>query len=148
MQQGDTMECPISVPLVSFYIMFGRALSKYWGRGRSPYGQEMFFQQFTWSWYHVTYNWMAPGKNRITAISTEIFKYVRIHPNFASRPVWFEKMFLCFFLKAGRKDLTNRPAVFGYTRYEKPRATQRRTVGWGGERENFRPVCQVFSSCF
>ena len=42
----------------------------------------------------------------------EIFKYVRIHPNFASRPVWSEKMFLCcFFLKAGRKDLTNRPEV-------------------------------------
>ena len=57
-------------------------------------------------------NWMAPGKNRVTAISTEIFKYVRIHPNFASRPVRFEKMFLCcFFQKAGRKDLTNRPEV-------------------------------------
>ena len=32
---------------------------------------------------------MAPGKNHITAISTEIVKYVRIHPNFTSRPVWF-----------------------------------------------------------
>ena len=40
-------------------------------------------------------NWMAPGENHVTAISTEIFKYVRIPPNFASRPVWFEKMFLC-----------------------------------------------------
>ena len=60
----------------------------------------------------LTNNWMAPGKNHVTAISTEIFKYVRIHPNFVSRPVWFEKMFLCcFFLKAGRKDLTNRPEV-------------------------------------
>ena len=40
------------------------------------------------------------------------FKYFRIHPNFASRPVWCVKMFLCcFFLKAGRKDLTNRPKV-------------------------------------
>ena len=57
-------------------------------------------------------NWMAPGKNHVTAFSTEIFKYVRIHPNFASRPVWCEKMFLCCFsLKAGRKDLTNRPKV-------------------------------------
>ena len=57
-----------------------------------------------------TSNWMALGKNHVTAISTEICKYVTIHPNFASRPVWFEKMFLCcFFLKAGRKDLTNRP---------------------------------------
>ena len=38
-------------------------------------------------------NSMAPGKNHVTA-------------------VWFEKMFLCcFFLKAGRKDLTNRPEV-------------------------------------
>ena len=49
---------------------------------------------------------MAPGKNHVlvTAISTEIFKYVRIHPNFASWPVWCEKMFLCcFFQKAGRK---------------------------------------------
>ena len=45
----------------------------------------------------TTSNWMAPGKNRVTTISTEIFKYVRIHPNFASRPVWCEKMFLCFF---------------------------------------------------
>ena len=55
---------------------------------------------------------MAPGKNHVTAISTEIFKYVRIHPNFASRPVWCEKMFLCCFsLKVGRKDLTNRPKV-------------------------------------
>ena len=55
---------------------------------------------------------MAPGKNHVTAMSTEIFKYVRIHPNFASRPVWCEKMFLCCFsLKAGRKDLTNRPEV-------------------------------------
>ena len=53
-----------------------------------------------------------PGKNHVTTISTEIFKYVRIHPNFASRPVWCEKMFLCCFsLKAGRKDLTNRPEV-------------------------------------
>ena len=49
-------------------------------------------------------NWMAPGKNHVTAISTEIFKYVRIHPNFTSRPVWCEKMFLCCFsLKAGRE---------------------------------------------
>ena len=45
----------------------------------------------------LTRNWMAPGKNHVAAISTEIFKYVRIHPNFASGPVWFEKMFLCFF---------------------------------------------------
>ena len=52
---------------------------------------------------HWKYDWMAP---------TETFKYVRIHPNFASRPVWCEKMFLCYFsLKAGRKDLTNRPKV-------------------------------------
>ena len=57
-------------------------------------------------------NWMAPGKNHVTAISTEILKYVRIHPNFASQPVWCEKMFLCCFsLKAGRKDLTSRPKV-------------------------------------
>ena len=57
-------------------------------------------------------NWMAPDKNRVTAIWTEISKYVRIHPNLASRPVWCEKMFLCCFsLKAGRKDLTNRPKV-------------------------------------
>ena len=58
-----------------------------------------------------------------------------------------------FYLKAGRKDLTNRPEVlsppptppiapiapfllknaeFGYTRYEKPRATRQKTVGWEG----------------
>ena len=66
---------------------------------------------FTWrsangSWSdQLVCNWMAPANNHVTAISTEIFKYVRIHPDFASRPVWFEKMFLCFFpLKAGRKD--------------------------------------------
>ena len=42
-------------------------------------------------------------------------------------------------------------AEFGYTRYEKPRATQQKNSGVGGGgvgRENFRPVCQVFSSCF
>ena len=62
---------------------------------------------------------------------------------------------LVFFLKAGRKDLKNRPEVlslpppppppplhpiepfpvknaeFGYTRYEKPCATWQKTVGWG-----------------
>ena len=42
-------------------------------------------------------SWMAPGKNHVNTTSTEIFKYVRIHPNFASRPVWCEKMFLCCF---------------------------------------------------
>ena len=67
------------------------------------------------TWRKFTFdsdNWMAPGKNHVTAISTEIFKYVRIHPNFASRPVWCEKMFLCCFsLKAGVKDLTNRRKV-------------------------------------
>ena len=52
---------------------------------------------------------MAPGNNRLSTISSEIFKYVRIHPNFVSRPVLREKMFLCCFsLKAERKDLTNR----------------------------------------
>ena len=52
---------------------------------------------------------MAPGSNHVSAILSEVFKYVRIHPNFASRPVLCEKMFLCCFsLKARRKDLTNR----------------------------------------
>ena len=42
----------------------------------------------------------------------ESWLYVRIHPNFASPPVWSEKMFLCCFpLKAGKKDLTDRPKV-------------------------------------
>ena len=51
-------------------------------------------------------NWMAPGNNHVTAISTEIFKYVRIHPNFGSRPVWCEKMLLCCFcLKTTEKRL-------------------------------------------
>ena len=49
---------------------------------------------------------MAPGNNHVSAISSEIFKYVRIHPNFASRPVWCEKMFLCcFFPKTTEKRL-------------------------------------------
>ena len=42
-------------------------------------------------------NWIAPGNNHISAIPTEIFKYVKIHPNFGSWPVWCEKMFLCRF---------------------------------------------------
>ena len=87
---------------------------------------------------------LAPGKNHVTAISTEIFKYVRIHSNFASRPVWFEKMFLCcFFPKSMKKRLDKQAwsslstplphppppptapfllknAECGYTRYEKP----------------------------
>ena len=55
----------------------------------------------------VTIEWLRAT----IAILSEIFN-VRIHPNFASQPVWFEKMFLCCFsLKAGRKDLTNRPKV-------------------------------------
>ena len=73
-----------------------------------------------WSWYPVNkwnklsllsdeYNWMAPDNNHVTAIFNEIFQYVRIHTNFGSQSVWFEKMFLCCFsLKAGRNDLTNR----------------------------------------
>ena len=40
-------------------------------------------------------NWMAPGNNRLSAVSSGIFKYVRIHANFASQPVLREKMFLC-----------------------------------------------------
>ena len=114
---------------------------------------------------HWKYDWMAPSKNHVTAISTETFKYVRIHPNFASRPVWCEKMFLCYFsLKAGRKDLTNRPKVlsphptvfcrvargFSYLVYPNSAFFRRKGAigGGGGWRENFRPVCQVFSSCF
>ena len=58
---------------------------------------------------------MALGNNHVSAISSEIFKFVRIHPNFASRPVWCEKMSLCcFYLKAGRKDLTNRPKALSH----------------------------------
>ena len=54
------------------------------------------------------YNWMVPGKNHFWNFQV----HVRIHPNFASRPVWCEKMFLCCFsLKAGRKDLTKRSKV-------------------------------------
>ena len=49
---------------------------------------------------------MAPGNNRVSFISSEIFKYVRIHPNFTSRPVLCEKMFLCcFFPKSKEKRL-------------------------------------------
>ena len=120
---------------------------------------------------------MALGKNHITAILTEIFKYVRIHPNFASRPVWLEKMFLCcFFLKAGRKYLTNRPEVlFQHPQpppspppppncsfppekcwiwiheiWETPCYTEKKNSGGGGGGggENFRALSQVFSSCF
>ena len=51
---------------------------------------------------------MALGNNRVSAISSEI-KYVRIHPNFTSRPVLREKMFLCCFSpKSREKNLTNR----------------------------------------
>ena len=49
---------------------------------------------------------MAPGNNRDSAILSAIFKYVRIHPNFASRPVLREKMFLCcLFAKSREKRL-------------------------------------------
>ena len=102
-----------------------------------------------------------------------------------SQTVWFEKMFLCcFFLKAGRKDLTNRPKVLfqppppppththTHTQpncsfppekcwiwiheiWETPCYTAKNSVcvcvcvgGGGGGGENFRPVCQVFFSCF
>ena len=72
---------------------------------------------------------MAPGKNHVTAISTEIVRYVRIHPNFTSRPVWCEKMFLCCFsLKVGRKDLTNRPKVLS----PHPTIFQEERSNWGG----------------
>ena len=94
---------------------------------------------------------MAPGNNHVTGISTEIFTFFRIHPNFASRPVWFEKMFLCcFFLKAGRKDLTNRPHTHKHTQLllsswkmlnldtrdmRNPVLHGKKTVGWGGGEE-------------
>ena len=48
-------------------------------------------------------NWKAPGNNHVSAISTEIFKYVRIHPNFTSRTVWCEKIFLSCFPKTTEK---------------------------------------------
>ena len=48
-------------------------------------------------------NWKAPGNNHVSAISTEIFKYVRIHPNFTSRTVWCEKFFLSCFPKTTEK---------------------------------------------
>ena len=49
---------------------------------------------------------MAPGNNHVTSIPGEIFKYVRIQPNFASRPVLCEKLFLCrFFPKSTEKRL-------------------------------------------
>ena len=53
------------------------------------------FIQLGWDLHIHQNNWMAPGNNHVTSISSEIFKYVRIHPNFASRPVSCEKMFLC-----------------------------------------------------
>ena len=95
----------------------------------------------------ISSNWMAPGKNHVTVIVTEVFKYVRIHPNFASRPVWCEKMFLCCFsLKAGRKDLTNRPKVlsphptvfcrvargFSHLMYPNSAFFQEEKSNWGG----------------
>ena len=41
-------------------------------------------------------------------IKFRIFKYVRIHPNFTSRPESWAKVFTgCFSLQAGRKDLTH-----------------------------------------
>ena len=49
---------------------------------------------------------MAPGNNRVSAISSEIFKYVRIHPNFASRPVLSENMFLCCFFPKNQGEKT------------------------------------------
>ena len=117
---------------------------------------------------------MAPGNNHVSATTSEIFKYVRIHPNFASQPVLCEKMFLCCFsLKAQRKDMTNRHespsvppndvkrilAVFccvaqsPYLVYQNSALFQEGGAigageGGGGVGQNFRPVCQVFSPCF
>ena len=49
---------------------------------------------------------MAPGNNPFSAISSDIFKYVRIHPNFTRQPVWCEKIFLCcFFFESREKRL-------------------------------------------
>ena len=57
---------------------------------------------------HITIvnNWKAPGNNHVTAISSEIFKYVRIHPNFASRPVSCGKMFPCCFFPSKQGEKT------------------------------------------
>ena len=144
-------------PLIRHFIVSGNGII---GKLTNTFGCKS--SAFTICCY--TSNWMAPGKNRVTAISSEIFKYVKIHPNFASRPVRCEKMFLCCFsLKAGRKDLTNRPKVLsphppppscflpGSTRFLISRVSrfsifQEERSNWGGE--NFKPVCQVFSSCF
>ena len=72
-----------------------------------------FFQNVIWAEIETTNhknNWMAPGKNHVTAISTEIL----------SESTQISRADLCdlkrcscvvFFLKAGRKDLTNRPEV-------------------------------------
>ena len=52
------------------------------------------------------HNWKAPGNNHVTAILSEIFKYARIQPNFASRPVSCEKMFLCCFFPSKQGEKT------------------------------------------
>ena len=61
-----------------------------------------------WMWvdcynYYDYDNSKAPGNNHVTAISSVIFKYVRIQPNFASRPVSCEKTFLCCFFPQRRE---------------------------------------------
>ena len=55
-------------------------------------------------------NWMALGNNHVGAISTEIFKYARIYPNFANRPVWFEKIVPVLFSPKRRKKRLDKQA--------------------------------------
>ena len=99
---------------------------------------------------------MAPGKNHVTAILTEIIKYVRIHPNFASRPVWFEKMFLCCFsLKAGVLSSHPPPHCFlpcsmGFliSRVSKFSIFQEERSNWGGGGGVERDLQACLSSLF
>ena len=70
---------------------------------------------------HYKYTWILLHHFKLNGSRQQSRKYhskwnfqvCQIHPNFASRPVSCEKMLLCYFfsLKAGRKDLTNRPKV-------------------------------------
>ena len=64
--------------------------------------------------HYRQFNWMAPGKNRVTAIWT-FFSSMSESTQTSQADLWFEKMFLCCFsIKAGRIDLnklTNRPKV-------------------------------------
>ena len=81
--------------------------------------------------------WMAPGENHITAMSTEIFKYVRIHPNFANPTV--------FFLPCSTGFLISRVSKFSIFQEERRNCV---CVGGGGGGGGWKRTSGLFVKSF